>query len=83
MAIESLRDLEFSIKSDIWALGVTAWEVFTLCSIPYPGLTYSFDFIKDLEAGMRLSKPDYASNEMYSYLQNVCSAFMKKIIWQY
>ncbi|CAL8093174.1 unnamed protein product [Orchesella dallaii] len=69
LAIESLRNLEFSVKSDVWAFGVTLWELYTLGDKPYPGLSYTLDFMKYLETGaLRLSKPDYATNEIYEFM---------------
>jgi len=35
MSPESLRDREYSFKTDVYSFGVTAWEIFTMCSEPY------------------------------------------------
>jgi FMS-like tyrosine kinase 4 len=64
MALESLQQMSFSSKSDVWSYGITLWEIFTLGDIPYPGLSWSPDFPEMLEAGMRPKKPDRASDEM-------------------
>ena len=38
MAPESIKNREYSRKSDVWAYGVVITEVLTRCSEPYPDL---------------------------------------------
>lgn len=64
MAIESLREMSFSTESDVWAYGVTMWEVFSMGDVPYPGRSWSLDFVHELENGMRLLQPKNAPNHM-------------------
>lgn len=64
MAPESLKHLVFSVESDVWAYGVTLWEIFSLAEVPYHGITYDMKFSAELEKGMRLPKPKFASSEM-------------------
>ena len=55
MAIESLRDRKFSSKTDVWAFGVTLWEIFSLGKEPY-GSTVATELIFMLEDGGRLEE---------------------------
>ena len=64
MALESLREMNFSTQSDVWGYGVTLWELFSLGAVPYPGLAWSVDFVEKLSDGLRLSKPFYSTSEM-------------------
>lgn len=64
MAIESLREMNFSTQSDVWGYGVTLWELFSLGAVPYPGLSWSLDFVEKLSSGLRLTKPFYCTTEM-------------------
>ena len=57
--------MEFSEGSDVWAFGVTAWEIFSLGETPYKGTTYGPQFIESLKAGKRLAKPQLATDEMW------------------
>lgn len=41
MAVESLYDNIFSVKSDVWSFGILMWEIVTLGSTPYPGISAS------------------------------------------
>lgn len=65
MSIEAIRDRIFSVQSDVWAYGVTLWELFTLGSTPYPGVEVNKDFLTFLEDGNRMDRPKYANQEMW------------------
>jgi len=69
MAIESLRDLTFSTKSDVWSYGITLWEIFSLGEVPYPGLSWTIDFIETLEKGIRPTRPKHAPENLYYKIQ--------------
>ncbi|CAL8128736.1 unnamed protein product [Orchesella dallaii] len=68
MSIEALRSLEFSEKSDVWAFGVTMWEIFSVGDTPYPGLSWSLDFVGELQKGLRLQRPQYSTEEIYQLM---------------
>lgn len=68
MSIEAIRDRIFSVQSDVWAYGVTLWELFTLGSTPYPGVEVNKDFLTFLEDGNRMDRPKYANQEIYNLL---------------
>ncbi|XP_068631088.1 tyrosine kinase receptor Cad96Ca isoform X2 [Battus philenor] len=67
MAPESLYDDIFSVKSDIWSFGVLLWEIVTLGSTPYPGLSAG-DVMRKVRDGHRLEKPDHCRRELYNIM---------------
>eukprot|EP00731_Ephydatia_muelleri_P030200 Em0021g723a len=69
LAPESIQDGVFNEKTDVWSFGVTCWEVFTVGSVPYPGLD-PCDLPTFLRNGRRLEKPQNAacSETMYSLM---------------
>ncbi|XP_065842857.1 uncharacterized protein [Oscarella lobularis] len=73
MSPESLLDLVFTMKSDVWSYGITIWEVMTLAMVPYPGVS-SYEVVRFLKAGKRLDKPDECPSEMYHIMLNCWSA---------
>ncbi|CAG7815689.1 unnamed protein product, partial [Allacma fusca] len=68
MAYESLKNLEFTTLSDIWSLGVTLWEMFTLGGIPYESYVWEYQSSSLLADGIRLEKPAFASHEIYELM---------------
>ncbi|XP_044762114.1 tyrosine kinase receptor Cad96Ca [Coccinella septempunctata] len=67
MAPESLYDNIFSVKSDVWSFGILMWEVVTLGSTPYPGMSAS-DVMKKVRDGYRLDKPEHCRRELYNIM---------------
>ena len=67
MAIESLYDNIFSVKSDIWSFGILMWEIVTLGSTPYPGIGAA-DVMKKVRDGYRLEKPEHCRRELYNIM---------------
>lgn len=64
MAIESLYDNLYSLKSDVWSFGILMWEIVTLGSTPYPGMAAA-EVMKWVRAGNRLEKPEHCRRELY------------------
>lgn len=64
MAMESLAESHFSIASDVWAFGITLWEIVTLGGLPYNGMRNK-DVLNHLQRGYRLKKPGNCSQEIY------------------
>lgn len=67
MAPESLYDNIFSVKSDIWSFGVLIWEIVTLGSTPYPGISAA-TVMKKVRDGYRLDKPEHCRRELYNIM---------------
>ncbi|XP_014262217.1 tyrosine kinase receptor Cad96Ca [Cimex lectularius] len=67
MAPESLYDNVFSVKSDAWSFGVLIWEIVTLGSTPYPGLS-ALGVMKRVKEGYRLEKPEHCRRELYNIM---------------
>lgn len=64
LAIEVLEHGDFSTASDVWAYGVTLWEIYSLGKMPYPGMSLDEHFLGKLKNGLRPTCPIYADNEM-------------------
>lgn len=64
LAIETISDQVFSTYSDIWSFGVVIWELLSLGTTPYPGMSAGPELFEKLKEGYRMEKPKYATQEM-------------------
>ncbi|XP_051946256.1 tyrosine-protein kinase Mer-like [Xyrauchen texanus] len=73
IAVESLADRVFTVKSDVWAFGVTMWEIATRGMTPYPGVQNQemYDYLLE---GSRLKQPNDCLDELYDIMFSCWSA---------
>uniref|UniRef100_A0AAQ6A0G5 receptor protein-tyrosine kinase n=1 Tax=Amphiprion ocellaris TaxID=80972 RepID=A0AAQ6A0G5_AMPOC len=67
IAVESLADRVFTVKSDVWAFGVTMWEIATRGMMPYPGVQ-NHEIYDHLVEGHRLKQPTDCLDELYEIM---------------
>jgi len=67
MAPEALYDNIYTTKTDVWSYGVLMWEIVTLGSTPYPGMSGS-EVMKKVREGQRLEKPEHCDREIYNMM---------------
>ncbi|XP_038065622.1 ephrin type-A receptor 1-like [Patiria miniata] len=67
LAPESLLHNLYTSQSDVWSFGVLMWELVTLGSHPYPGMS-SQQVISQVQKGYRLPKPEHCSQEIYDMM---------------
>ncbi|CAL8100410.1 unnamed protein product [Orchesella dallaii] len=69
LAIECLQNFQFSVESDIWAFGITLYEIFSIGEIPYSSVQMNGEeFLRALKQGMRLSKPVYCPIDVFGLM---------------
>ncbi|KAK2152664.1 hypothetical protein LSH36_322g03037 [Paralvinella palmiformis] len=74
MALESLEEFRFTIKSDVWSFGVLMWELMTRGTTPYPDVDV-FDLRTFLAEGRRLPKPKYCPEHVYTIMTDCWSRY--------
>ena len=57
-APEVINGGTYTSCSDIWAFGITVWELFSHCELPYAGFTEA-QVIENILRGHRLEKPKF------------------------
>uniref|UniRef100_A0A914PEC6 Protein kinase domain-containing protein n=1 Tax=Panagrolaimus davidi TaxID=227884 RepID=A0A914PEC6_9BILA len=67
LAIESLKNYEFSLQSDIWAFGIVLFEMYSFGEMPFAEIENS-QLLKHLEDGNQLEKPELCPNEIYEIM---------------
>ncbi|KAM4690351.1 tyrosine-protein kinase receptor TYRO3 [Rhinophrynus dorsalis] len=67
LALESLADNVYTVYSDVWAFGVTLWEIVTRGQTPYAGVENS-EIYSYLIAGNRLKQPPDCLDELYEMM---------------
>lgn len=61
------------MANDVWAFGVTCWEIFTFGKLPYEGVNLASNHdkrihLEDLENGSRLAQPSEDCLDAYSIM---------------
>ncbi|XP_043931698.1 tyrosine-protein kinase Mer-like [Protopterus annectens] len=69
MALESMAESIYTIKTDVWSFGVTMWEVITQGKTPYPGIS-NHEIYDYLQEGNRLKKSPNCPEKMYSVMSS-------------
>uniref|UniRef100_A0A8C5F9W5 Receptor like tyrosine kinase n=1 Tax=Gadus morhua TaxID=8049 RepID=A0A8C5F9W5_GADMO len=67
MALESLLNHDFSSASDVWAFGVTLWELMTLGQTPYVDID-PFEMSAYLKDGYRIAQPINCPDELFAVM---------------
>ncbi|NWH15658.1 FLT3 kinase, partial [Grus americana] len=69
MAPESLFEMTYTMKSDVWSYGILLWEIFSLGVNPYPGIQVDRNFYKLIQSGFKMDRPYYATKDVYQLMQ--------------
>jgi hypothetical protein len=73
-APEVLQRRKYSDKSDVWAFGVTLWEVLSLAMVPYYELTADEAVIRAVVGGTKLALPAGCPADMFERCMLPCWA---------
>ncbi|XP_064426704.1 tyrosine-protein kinase receptor TYRO3 isoform X3 [Mirounga angustirostris] len=77
LALESLADNLYTVHSDVWAFGVTMWEIMTRGQTPYAGIENA-EIYNYLIGGNRLKQPSECTEDVYELMFQCWSADPKR-----
>ncbi|XP_019500621.1 PREDICTED: tyrosine-protein kinase receptor TYRO3 [Hipposideros armiger] len=77
LALESLADNLYTVHSDVWAFGVTIWEIMTRGQTPYAGIENA-EIYNYLIGGNRLKQPPDCTEDLYELMYQCWSADPKQ-----
>uniref|UniRef100_A0A7N5JGR0 Tyrosine-protein kinase receptor TYRO3 n=1 Tax=Ailuropoda melanoleuca TaxID=9646 RepID=A0A7N5JGR0_AILME len=77
LALESLADNLYTVHSDVWAFGVTMWEIMTRGQTPYAGIENA-EIYNYLIGGNRLKQPPECIEDIYELMYQCWSADPKQ-----
>ena len=72
MSPESLFRGIFSFKTDVWSFGILVWEIVTLGSTPYPGMSAS-QVAKSVQVGKVMNCPNHCHEDIYDLMKTCWS----------
>ncbi|NXG60544.1 FLT3 kinase, partial [Hemiprocne comata] len=78
MAPESLFEMTYTMKSDVWSYGILLWEIFSLGVNPYPGIQVDTNFYKLIQSGFKMDRPYYATKDVYHMMQSCWALDFRK-----
>ena len=64
---------KFSVKTDVWAFGITIWEIFTLCRFQPFNEFSDKELIKDVTKGAKRKipyRPEICPNDIYNIMKS-------------
>ncbi|TGZ61724.1 hypothetical protein CRM22_007847 [Opisthorchis felineus] len=67
LALEALVERKYTSSTDIWAAGVTLWELVTKCQQPYDSLD-AFEMLHILRAGYRMCQPPNCPDDLWTII---------------
>ena len=70
MAPEAIKDGRYTVESDVWALGVVIWEVFSLGHQPYYGMGNQEVLHGICDGNVRLEKPPGCPEVIYRMMRS-------------